>query len=350
MRVTLDRTNQLHVPNLFPQKQKMIEQLTNKKKNEKTKELLESLMLKNQSKMNLTVIKQKDGDWEDVRELEDPEQGVNPKEQKAKKQFMKEFHKILEMADIIIEVLDARDPITSRCKEAEKILSAQSHEKKLIIVLNKIDLVPLPVVMAWKRHLQQEYPVILFKANTQRQGINYGENRLYQNSLTKNPELVADMLKSTKSLGTHKLFELIKNYSREGKEKKAVTVGVIGYPNVGKSSIINSLKRKRAAGVSSKAGFTRSLQEIEIDSKVKIIDSPGVILSNDSEAMLVLRNQLNPSDVKDPITPIGAILDRVSRNQLMSIYKIGHFQDAQSFLYCVAVAKGKFKKVLPINS
>lgn len=327
----------------------MIEQLTNKKKTEKTRELLESLMLKNQSKMNLSVVRHKDEEWEDAREFDDEEKGADPKEKKAKKQFMKEFHKILEMADIIVEVLDARDPITSRCKEAERILSTQTHEKKLIIVLNKIDLVPLPIVMAWKRHLEREYPVILFKANTQRQGINYGENKLYQNSLTKNPELVADMLRSTKSLGTHKLLELIKNYSREGKEKKAVTVGVIGYPNTGKSSIINSLKRKRAAGVSSKAGFTRSLQEIEIDNKVKIIDSPGVILSNDSEALLVLRNQINPSDVKDPVTPIAAIVERVSKTQLQNIYKIGHFDDVPSFLYGVAVAKGKFKKVESID-
>lgn len=175
--------------------------------------------------------------------------------------------------------------------------------------------------------------------------MNYGENKLYQNSLNKNPELVADMLKSTKSLGTHKLLELIKNYSREGNVKKAVTVGVIGYPNVGKSSIINSMKRKRAAAVSSKAGFTTSLQEIEIDNKVKIIDSPGVILSNDSEAILVLRNQLNASEVKDPITPIQAILQRVNKREMMHLYKISQFEDVQQFLYGVAVAKGKFKRV-----
>jgi nuclear GTP-binding protein len=322
----------------------MIEQLTNKKKNEQTKELLSNLVLKNQSKMQLSVIKQ-DDEWEDVRVFEDEEAGLDPKEKKAKKQFMKEFHKILEMADIIVEVLDARDPMISRCREAEKIVSASAHEKKLILVLNKIDLVPLPVVMAWKKELEREYPVILFKANTQRQANNYGENKLYQNSLNKNPDLVADMLRSTKSLGTHKLFELIKNYSRSGKDKKAVTVGVIGFPNVGKSSIINSLKRKRAAAVSSTAGFTKNLQEVELDSKVKIIDSPGVILSNDNEALLVLRNQANAAEVKDPITPVGAILERVSKNHIMNVFKIGHFEDAQSFLYNVAVAKGKFKKV-----
>jgi len=339
-----DRTNQLHVPNLFPHKQRMIEQLTNKKKTLKNQELLESLMLKKQSKTNITVVR--DDDWEDVRELSGDEgvNGADPIEKKAKKQFMKDFHKVLEMSDIIIEVLDARDPITCRCKEAERLISGMKGDKKIIIVLNKIDLVPLQIVNAWKKELEKEFAVVLFKANTQRQSINYGTNQLFQNSLNKNPELVHDMLKSTKSLGTHKLYELIKNYSREGSIKKAVTVGVIGYPNVGKSSIINSLKRKRAAGVSSKAGFTRNLQEIDLDSKVKIIDSPGVILSNEAEAVLVIRNQLSPADVKDPITPIGAILERVTKSQMMNIYKIGDFDNATSFLYNVAVAKGKFKK------
>lgn len=243
---------------MYPHKLKMIEQLSNRKQTGKNKELLDSLMLKTQGKMNLSVIKQ-DDEWEDVREDDVEDNGQSIKEQKNKKAFMKEFNKILEMADIVIEVLDARDPISCRCKEAEKILSGMKGEKKLIIVLNKIDLVPLPIVYAWKKELEKEYAVVLFKANTQRQGMNYGENKLYQNSLNKNPELVADMLKSTKSLGTHKLLELIKNYSREGNVKKAVTVGVIGYPNVGKSSIINSMKRKRAAAVSSKAGFTTSL-------------------------------------------------------------------------------------------
>lgn len=338
----VNRTNQLHIPNLYPMKQKMIEQLTNKKKTEKNQQLLDSLMLKGQTKMDLTVIRE-DDDWEDVRD-DDSQQGAMPKEKQAKKQFMKDFHKILEMSDIIIEVLDARDPINCRCKEAEKLLSTMKGEKRLILVLNKIDLVPLPIVHAWYRELSKEYATVLFKANTQRQSINYGQNKLYQNTVTKNPELINDMLRSTKSLGTHKLFELIKNYSREGNIKKAVTVGVIGYPNVGKSSIINSLKRKRAAGVSSNAGFTKSLQEIEIDSKVKIVDSPGVILANEPEAVLVLRNQMNPTDVKDPITPIAAILERVNRKEMMHIYKIGGYDDASSFLYNVAVAKGKFKK------
>ena len=85
------------------------------------------------------------------------------------------------------------------------------------------------------------------------------------------------MLSSNKSVGAENLLELIKNYSKNEGIKRAVTIGVLGYPNVGKSSVINSLKKSKAAGVSSVAGFTKSLQTIKLDSQVKIIDSPGVI-------------------------------------------------------------------------
>lgn len=70
-----------------------------------------------------------------------------------------------------------------------------------------------------------------------------------------------------------------------------------------------------------------------------------MILSNDNEATLVLRNQLNASEVKDPVTPIQAILQRVNKREMMHLYKISQFEDVQQFLYGVAVAKGKFKRV-----
>jgi len=107
-------------------------------------------------------------------------------------------------------------------------------------------------------------------------------------------------------------MEIIKNYSKNDGVKTGVTVGVIGYPNVGKSSLINSMKKRRAVAVSGTAGYTTNLQTVELDKMVKIIDSPGVIMSSDDETALVLRNTLNSADVKDPITPITEILNRIS--------------------------------------
>lgn len=98
-------------------------------------------------------------------------------------------------SDIILEVLDVRDPMGCRCREMEaEILGLDSGRKKLILVLNKIDLVPMPVVMAWKKVLEREFACILFKANTQGQNTRLGGNKLYQNSLVKNPELASKLI------------------------------------------------------------------------------------------------------------------------------------------------------------
>jgi len=157
-------------------------------------------------------------------------------------------------------------------------------------------------------------------------------------------EMVNQLLNSSKAVGPDKLIELVKNYSKSEGIKLAVSVGVIGFPNVGKSSVINSLKKRRAVGVSSVAGYTKNLTEVEIDSKVRIIDSPGVILSKEDETTLVLRNQINPSEVKDPITPIERMMHLINKDEMLKLYKIPDYKDEKGFLLNVAKARGKYIK------
>lgn len=201
-----------------------------------------------------------------------------------------------------------------------------------------------PVVEAWKRHLEREYACVLFKGNTQGQASNLGSVKLFSNSLHKNPELAHNLIDSSKAVGAEKLLELIKNYSKNDGTKTAVTVGVMGYPNVGKSSLINSMKKRRAVAVSSTAGFTTNLQTVELDKMVKIIDSPGVILSNENETDLVLRNTINATEVKDPVAPITELLNRLPKESVLMLYRIADYQNATQFLVNVAIARGKFKK------
>lgn len=70
----------------------------------------------------------------------------------------------MELSDIILEVLDARDPMGCRCKDLEARLQGMEGGKKIILVLNKIDLVPLEVTEAWLKHLRREYATIIFKS------------------------------------------------------------------------------------------------------------------------------------------------------------------------------------------
>ena len=87
--------------------------------------------------------------------------------------------------------------------------------------------------------------------------------------------------------------------------KLAITVGIVGLPNVGKSSLINSLKRSRVVNVGSTPGVTRSMQEVQLDKKVKLLDCPGVVMlrSASSGVSVALRNCKRVEKMEDVITP-----------------------------------------------
>lgn len=82
------------------------------------------------------------------------------------KKYFKELKKVLEAADIILEVLDARDPESCRCRKLEADILGMKGDKKIILVINKIDLIPPGNAEAWLGYMRREYATVLFKANT----------------------------------------------------------------------------------------------------------------------------------------------------------------------------------------
>lgn len=87
--------------------------------------------------------------------------------------------------------------------------------------------------------------------------------------------------------------------------KTALSVGVVGFPNVGKSSVINSLKRTQAVSVQATPCITKVMQEIELDKHFKLLDCPGIAISTsaDNEASATLRNFTNVHELADAIAP-----------------------------------------------
>jgi len=114
------------------------------------------------------------------------------------------------------------------------------------------------------------------------------------------------------------LMQTLKSYARvddETKEKKQIAVGVVGFPNVGKSSIINSLKRCRAVAVGKTPGVTKSMQEIKLDKNILLLDSPGVLTTTQDQAdSLILRSAARVEDIADPTKTIDALLKRIEKN------------------------------------
>jgi nuclear GTP-binding protein len=149
----------------------------------------------------------------------------------------------------VIQVLDARDPEGCRSKEIED--EAVKAGKKVLLLVNKIDLVPPQNARLWQRCLRREFPTVLFKATQQSQNANFATGAtLHKKSLINNAEMIEKMTSQSLAVGAENLMNILKNYCRvEGQKnaKQLITVGIVGFPNVGKSSVINSLKRCKAA-------------------------------------------------------------------------------------------------------
>lgn len=121
-----------------------------------------------------------------------------------------------------------------------------------------------------------------------------------------------------------------------------VQLHLLEIQNVGKSSIINALKRSRAVGVSSRPGSTASTQEVVLDRNVRLIDSPGVVFSDKSS----LLGCVDADSLEDPIPPVEAILKRCDHSSLLMTYNIPNFpqEDVMVFLAMVAKSIGRVLK------
>ncbi|KAG2195693.1 hypothetical protein INT47_012914 [Mucor saturninus] len=261
----------------------------------------------------------------------------------SKKAYYKEFRKVLENADVILEVLDARDPLGTRTRSVERMVMDSGLDKKIILVLNKIDLVPKENVEQWLKYLRNEYPAIAFKASTQSQRNNLSQSTVATDAASTN------MLNSAECLGADTLIRLLKNYCRNLNIKTSITVGIVGYPNVGKSSVINSLKRSKVCGVGSTPGFTKVAQQITLDKNIKLLDCPGIVFAQQgqdgqNDAEITLRNCVKVELLDDPITPVEVIVSRCTTEQLMKMYNVSYFNNAHEFLVLLAQQRGKLKK------
>lgn len=277
------------------------------------------------------------------------------KENPFQKFYMKELRKVIVASDVILQILDARDPIGTRISNDVENEILRYHEKRMILVLNKIDLVPKLAVSGWLMTLRRSHPTIAMKCGTKQYSKNSIGHAKGENAL-----------KSSSGVGVEGLISLLKNYTRSLNKstvevesvnrkkivnKTCITVGIIGYPNVGKSSLVNTLKRRRSVGISSRPGFTKNIQEVVLDQHIRLIDTPGVVFfhPNDNKSLKfesIIRNHIDLNCLDDPISVIGALLKKCEMESLMMIYSIPSFNndDVMTFLSLVAKKTGFIRK------
>lgn len=346
------KTQDNRIPSAWPYKAELLNEIQRAKdKLEQTKadakEKRADLIRQKRQNMATSLLKTAEGSTMEYEEEDSEEEeeeaapAVANLGQNSRRSFLGELRKIVENADVLLHVLDARDPIGTKSTAIEEMILS-NHGKKLVFVLNKADLVPRNNLMGWLTYLRQYHPTIPFKCNTQNQKGNLGRAAGKVGAMSG-----SGGMQSNQTIGADELLGLLKNYCRtDVKSKSVIAVGVVGFPNVGKSSLINSLMRSRAVNVSATPGFTKVMQEVILDKNIRLLDSPGVVFADGDASSTVLRNCINVEEMEDVITPIEIILQRCPAPYLMELYGVSKFsaEDPLSFLALVARSTGKLKK------
>ena len=335
------------IPNSWPFKQELLQDIERQKGIDAQKKL-EAKNAKNKPK-NLQELME--NSLEKVENFETrqgsatpnvKEKGVNLGQQ-SRRAFLRDLKKVIESSDVILQILDCRDPISTRLSNKVEETIVSHFNKRLVLVLNKVDLVPKEVVQKWLTYLRQYYPTIAVRAGiSSRNGQAIGRSKGD-----------AALENSNNAIGMEGLLQLLKNYARispKESTKTCITVGVIGYPNVGKSSLLNSLKRTRAVGVSSRPGYTTSIQEVVLDKNIRLLDSPGVVLDSEeskdgTSSDVLLRNCIDIESMEDPIPAVQSLLSRCDYNSLLMTYAIPAFPKDNYEMFLAMIAK-KYNKVL----
>lgn len=185
----------------------------------------------------------------------------------------------------------------------------------MVFVLNKCDLVPTWVTHRWVKILSREYPTLAFHASI------------------------------TNPFGKGSLLQLLRQFGRLHTDKKQISVGFVGYPNVGKSSVINTLKGENVCSAAPVPGETKTWRYITLFKRIFLIDSPGVVYPfGNTPTDCVLKNVVRMETIADPSDYVGAILGRLRPQYVTQHYGVNSWEDPIDFLKQLARRTGKLLK------
>ena len=209
----------------------------------------------------------------------------------------------LNLVDVVIEVRDARIPLSSSYTNIKKLLG----EKPRLLLLNKADLVDKTELKQWVSYLKESTgcPVIVTEA--------------------KGAKDLAQVVKYAVELAEPKIQALM----AKGLLRRAARAMVVGMPNVGKSSVINKLTKSSKTKIGAKAGVTRQQQWVRINPKLDLLDTPGIIPTKQDDQIQAAKLAFVSSVSENAYSPepvASALLEMLSdgkySKQVKDYYKV----------------------------
>lgn len=224
------------------------------------------------------------------------------------KNFWSIVNQVIDDSDVLLLLLDARLVNETRNEEVERKVKRQG--KPLIYVITKCDLADREATEKYKKEL---YPSVFVSAK--------------------------------EHLGTTMLRDMILMEAKRAKlDKRQIKVGVLGYPNVGKSSLINAMKGRKAASTSVLSGHTKHIQKIRADNRIMLIDTPGVIPYKEKDTLKhAFIGTIDFSKAKEPdITVMELMLKFPGR--IETFYGVEIKEDKEETLIEISKKKNMLKK------
>lgn len=254
---------------------------------------------------------------EEIVDREDRNTATTKEEQKNKikgqsHRIWNELYKVIDSSDVVVHVLDARDPMGTKCDHIEAFLKSKAQHKHFMYILNKVDLVPTSVTAKWLRILSKEHPCIAYHSNSLDN--HYGKNNLLN------------------------VFRQLKSLYK----KETLSIGFVGYPNSGKSSIINTLRNKKVCKSAPVPGETKFWQYVTLMKDIYLIDSPGVVPISDY-TQAVLKGAIRVENVEMPEEFLPEVIKIVGKQAVEKCYGI-EFEEIDDFFIKMAKRYGKIVK------
>lgn len=272
----------------------------------------------------------------------------------------RQLWRVIERSDLIVQIVDARNPLQFRSEDLESYVKEIDPRKQNLLLVNKADMLSLKQREAWAAYFEKNninfrfFSAHLAKEKNealalQEEEENDSDAELAQSAQKitteddeyKKAEIVeeerAKLADPERSLGPHildteELEELFLANSPEslpqddesGETKRKTTIGLVGYPNVGKSSTINALLGAKKVSVSATPGKTKHFQTLYLSPEIMLCDCPGLVFPNfaTTKAELVVNGVLPIDQQREFTGPAGIVAKRIPKHFIEQVYGV----------------------------
>ena len=291
-------------------------------------------------------------------EMKNINKAITPYEKNI--EVWKQLWMTVEKSQILFQIVDGRNPLYYRCPDLENYIKEVDKNKEIILIINKADLMNDDVRKSWSEYFKERnIKYLFFSAVNEIEKMEKGDNISQVEKVDQSDYRIftrIDLVQFIKEIGEtipKEEKQISNNDKNKNSNNSALMVGFIGYPNVGKSSIINVLMKTKKAAVANIPGRTKHYQTLFLPEEpnlnilpkaICLVDCPGLIFPSFTTSKAdMLVNGIYPIDtLSDIYNPIQIIINLIPKKILADFYKIilPDIYSAKQFLQIIAKKRG----------